>query len=144
MEEQMLEEIRHLVQEIEHAAHKGPVNIHELVSPSVSNNISILIFGRRYDYKDVEQNTLDNAIIEVQQAFCNATYSKLSIISCTGRITYQLDHRSSNVIAVVGVDMHQAEHRTVWKAEEIAENHHRHHQEACPRSRVVVGRVQST
>lgn len=56
MEAKIQEEISFFVRELEgRRTAKGgphPVNVHELLTPSVSNNICILMFGHRFDYDD--------------------------------------------------------------------------------------------
>ncbi|RWS05920.1 Cytochrome P450 2J6-like protein [Dinothrombium tinctorium] len=51
MEESIKDEIGYLLNEIE-KNNENPINMHELLMPSVSNNICSLIFGHRYDYND--------------------------------------------------------------------------------------------
>lgn len=74
MEEQIREEISYLLAEIRNssrpvAGQVVPICIHDLVTPSVSNNICILMFGHRYDYKHELRVQMDEALNQVTQLF---------------------------------------------------------------------------
>ena len=62
MEVKIQDEIAHLVKEIRAAMKRDSVNIHDLITPSVSNNVCILAFGQRYDYDDPSRRLLDEAL----------------------------------------------------------------------------------
>ncbi|KAI1299637.1 Cytochrome P450 2J6 [Halotydeus destructor] len=66
MEDKIREEIGFLTKEIEKHS-KDPVDIFKIMTPSVSNNICILIFGRRFDYDDPKRITMDQALSVVPQ-----------------------------------------------------------------------------
>jgi cytochrome P450 family 2 subfamily U polypeptide 1 len=51
MEEKILEEIGHFVQELEHRQ-GAPYDVRDLLSASVSNVISCVVFGHRFRYDD--------------------------------------------------------------------------------------------
>lgn len=58
----MLEEVAHLLKTIEITARSGSVNIHQLLAPSIANNMCFLTFGRRYDYDDPDQGEMNEAV----------------------------------------------------------------------------------
>ncbi|XP_035217943.1 cytochrome P450 18a1-like [Stegodyphus dumicola] len=64
MEEHIKEEILELLQRIEDY-HESPVKIGELLTPSMSNNIASLVFGKRLKPDDPKRKKLDKLVNEV-------------------------------------------------------------------------------
>ncbi|XP_054711043.1 uncharacterized protein LOC129220640 [Uloborus diversus] len=60
------DEISHFLEVLK--SHNGePIDVMEPLTPSMSNNISSLVFGTRYDYKDPERLLLDHSLDEVSR-----------------------------------------------------------------------------
>ncbi|XP_075543684.1 uncharacterized protein LOC142578168 [Dermacentor variabilis] len=61
MEEKLKEEAEYLAERI--AEHRGePFVIQDLLVPSTSNNVTALVFGKRYAYEDARRNFLDDRL----------------------------------------------------------------------------------
>ncbi|XP_076321631.1 cytochrome P450 2J6-like [Tachypleus tridentatus] len=70
MEDHIKEEINVILEQF--AACEGkPENIRRLLVPSMSNNISALVFGRRFDYNDPKRLFLDKRLREFEESFQN-------------------------------------------------------------------------
>ncbi|CAL1272910.1 unnamed protein product [Larinioides sclopetarius] len=66
IEEQMQDEIKHF-QEVLKSFKGQPIDLAARFTPSMSNNINTLIFGKRYDYDDPERKTLDENLDEISK-----------------------------------------------------------------------------
>ncbi|XP_013776427.1 cytochrome P450 2J6-like [Limulus polyphemus] len=68
MEDHIKEEVNVILEQL--AACKGkPEDLRRLLVPSVSNNISALVFGRRFDYNDPKRQFLDERLREALESF---------------------------------------------------------------------------
>ncbi|GBM52619.1 Cytochrome P450 2J2 [Araneus ventricosus] len=66
IEEDVMEEIKHFMDVLR--SHKSqPIDVKEPLSPSISNNMSALVFGKRYEYDDPERQFLDKNIDEISE-----------------------------------------------------------------------------
>ncbi|XP_015781016.1 cytochrome P450 2J6-like [Tetranychus urticae] len=90
MENQIKDEIKTLITEIKR--HNGkPSNIFQLLSMSVSNNISILLFGHRFDYSDSKTIEMSKALEELNHFghFFNAA----TFLPWLAKILVRLDYQ---------------------------------------------------
>ncbi|RWS07435.1 Cytochrome P450 18a1-like protein [Dinothrombium tinctorium] len=62
MESNIKDEINHFLQEIDKQEDEL-IDLEKLLTPSVSNNICYLVFGRRYDYDDPMRKRMDNILL---------------------------------------------------------------------------------
>ncbi|XP_035217941.1 cytochrome P450 2B9-like [Stegodyphus dumicola] len=103
MEEHIKEEILELLQRIEDY-HESPVKIGELLTPSMSNNIASLIFGKRLKPDDPKRIKLDKQLNEVDLLvrFSGRSFSLGSELSCHSLISatkenYQEPYRKEEI-----------------------------------------------
>ena len=61
MEDRIVDEISYLTQHIDNSE-GHPVDIHNLLIPSMSNNICQLVFGHRYDFDEPKRRILDGML----------------------------------------------------------------------------------
>ncbi|GBM01224.1 hypothetical protein AVEN_247031-1 [Araneus ventricosus] len=66
LEEQMQDEINHF-QDVLKSFKGQPIDLITPLTPSMSNNISTLVFGKRYDYDEPERKTLDKNLDEISK-----------------------------------------------------------------------------
>jgi hypothetical protein len=71
MEDRIIDEITYLTKCIDET-NGEPMDIHEVLVPSMSNNISHLVFGHRLDYNEPRRKIFDKLLGEIS--------SRLSII----------------------------------------------------------------
>ncbi|XP_055940830.1 cytochrome P450 18a1-like [Argiope bruennichi] len=68
IEEAVMDEINHFMDVLR--SYKGqPIDVKEPLSPSMSNNICALVFGKRFEYDDPERQFLDKNIDEIFEYF---------------------------------------------------------------------------
>ncbi|CAG2178747.1 unnamed protein product, partial [Oppiella nova] len=68
MEDRITDEISYLIKHID-GSNGEPVNIHKLLTPSISNIIMQLVFGHRYDYDEPKRQALDQLVDQLSQVF---------------------------------------------------------------------------
>ncbi|KAG8181434.1 hypothetical protein JTE90_015453 [Oedothorax gibbosus] len=61
LEGEIADEIRHFLDKL-HAHNGAPMDVKEPLSPSMSNNICTLVFGKRYEYEDPDRVFLDKSL----------------------------------------------------------------------------------
>ncbi|KAG8179117.1 hypothetical protein JTE90_000151 [Oedothorax gibbosus] len=73
IEGDILEEIHHFLDLMN--THKGrPVDLNAPLSPSISNNICSLVFGKRYEYNDKDRMYLDSNLDLATETFSHTTF----------------------------------------------------------------------
>ncbi|GBO07011.1 hypothetical protein AVEN_247665-1 [Araneus ventricosus] len=76
IEEDVMEEIKHFMDVLR--SHKSqPIDVKEPLSPSMSNNICALVFGKRFEYDDPSRQFLDKNIDEIFEYF---TQTSLDVV----------------------------------------------------------------
>ncbi|CAL1296855.1 unnamed protein product [Larinioides sclopetarius] len=66
IEEDVMDEIKHFMNVLR--SHKSqPMDVKEPLSPSISNNMSALVFGKRYEYDDPERQFLDKNVDDISE-----------------------------------------------------------------------------
>ncbi|CAL1272925.1 unnamed protein product, partial [Larinioides sclopetarius] len=66
IEEDVMDEVNHFVKVLK--SHNGqPTDVKKPLSPSMSNNISALVFGKRYDYDNPDRQLLDETLDETNE-----------------------------------------------------------------------------
>jgi len=68
MEDRITDEISYLTKLIDETNGK-PLDIHKLLTPSMSNNISNLVFGRRLEFDDPSRQAMDRLLDELGKMF---------------------------------------------------------------------------
>ena len=70
MEEKVIEEVGYLLEYID-KREGHPINVQSMLTPSISNNISQLVFGHRYEIDDPKRVLLDKMIDDSSVLFSN-------------------------------------------------------------------------
>ncbi|XP_055941707.1 uncharacterized protein LOC129971757 [Argiope bruennichi] len=66
IEDEVMDEVNHFVKVLK--SHSGqPIDVKKPLSPSMSNNISALVFGKRYDYDNPDRQFLDENLEETNE-----------------------------------------------------------------------------
>ncbi|KAF8786753.1 Cytochrome P450 2J2 like protein [Argiope bruennichi] len=72
IEEDIMEEIKHFMQVLK--SHNGkPMDVKPPLTPSMSNNIAALVFGKRYEYDDPERQFLDENLEKAIETFAQTS-----------------------------------------------------------------------
>ncbi|GIX83791.1 cytochrome P450 2J2 [Caerostris darwini] len=76
IEEDVMDEINHFIEVLK--SHDGkPMDVKEPLSPSMSNNICALVFGKRYEYDDKDRQFLDKNLEEANEFFSQTSADTL-------------------------------------------------------------------
>ncbi|GFY37622.1 cytochrome P450 2J2 [Trichonephila inaurata madagascariensis] len=76
IEEDVLDEINHFLEVLKNK-NGQPIDVKEPLSPSMSNNICALIFGKRYEYDDPDRQLLDKNLDEGNEFLTQTSASLL-------------------------------------------------------------------
>ena len=66
MEDRITDEISYLIKHIDETSGE-PMNIHDVLTPSISNNICHLVFGHRLDFNEPKRQTMDRMLDEASK-----------------------------------------------------------------------------
>ncbi|GIX83792.1 cytochrome P450 18a1 [Caerostris darwini] len=66
IEDDVMDEVNHFIEVLK--SHDGkPMDVKEPLSPSMSNNICALVFGKRYEYDDKDRQFLDSSLEDINE-----------------------------------------------------------------------------
>jgi hypothetical protein len=66
MEDRITDEISYLIKHIDETTGE-PMNIHDVLTPSISNNICHLVFGHRLDFNEPKRQAMDRMLDEASK-----------------------------------------------------------------------------